>query len=142
MMTKDRRRTRRVPMWLDAELYPVVIVGNNARNGSVLSAQLTDIGYGGVQVNLTHEEPVGNRFRVFVNFGDRRVEFYTMVKHVAIMMTESSPTYAHGLQITAAQEDVIELLGQMVERSQRTERLGGKRPSPTVASLLKHGLKA
>jgi hypothetical protein len=49
------------------------------------------------------------------------VEFYAMVRHVSLSITQRTKVYAHGLQITAALADVMDEFDMMIHKYAKGE---------------------
>ena len=116
MLRKERRRTRRLPIRMDVELRPISFCGGASKTGEPIHAQISNVGPGGVMVDLSEEHAQGERFWVRTRINGRRVEFYAMVRHVSVAMSGKIPIYAHGLQITAALAEVMDEFNILMSR--------------------------
>lgn len=121
MIRKDRRRTRRLPIKLDVDLRPITIQRRDAEAGAVIRTMISNVGPGGVMVDLPTEWPAGARFWARTNLNGRTVEFYAMVRHVTISIEDRMKVYSHGLQITAALAEVMDEFELLMRRYAKGE---------------------
>jgi len=140
MLRKERRRARRVEMNVEADLRPIDFCSMRSLSGPPIRARVSNVGPTGMMIDLPTEEPLGSRFRVSLDLDGKTIEFFAIVRHVTIVVTGTQPVYAHGLQITAAVEDVVDVIEEYLER--RTNPLRGSakatlRPGdrPSVAGV-------
>ena len=121
MLRKERRRMKRLPIRLDVELKPVSIHANGSVAGPAILTQITNVGPGGIMVNLPMEQEPGTRFWVSTRLNGKHVEFYAIVRHVTVLLTSPQILYAHGLQITAALTTVMDEFDLLMKRFIRGE---------------------
>ena len=131
MLRKDRRRDRRVEIDIEAELRPVEFHPKRSLSGPPIRAKVSNIGPAGVMIDLLTEEPLGSRFRVSLDLDGSAVEFFAIVRHVTIVVTGTQPVYAHGLQITAAAEEVIEAIENYYDSRMKPSSYSAKAPLRT-----------
>lgn len=116
MLRKERRQARRVAIDLEADLSPIDFNAVRSLAGPPVRARVSNVGPTGIMVDLPSEEHPGSRFRVNLNLDGVEIDFFAIVRHVTIVVTGSQPVYAHGLQITAAAEHVIDAIGSYLAR--------------------------
>ncbi|HEY3333115.1 MAG TPA: hypothetical protein VGK19_23985 [Capsulimonadaceae bacterium] len=107
---------KRLPIRLDVEMKPISVHANGSVAGPVITTQITNVGPGGVMVNLPMEQPAGTRFWVSTRLNGKRVEFYAIVRHVSVLLTGPQVQFAHGLQITAALATVMDEFDVLMKR--------------------------
>ncbi len=128
MLRRERRRVKRLPIRLDVELRPVSVQSNNSIAGATILAQITNVGPGGVQVTMPSQQEEGARFWVSTRINGKRVAFYAIVRHVSVYMADDQMLYAHGLQITAALDTVMDEFDLLMKRYLKGE--GGLANAP------------
>ena len=116
MLRRERRRVKRLPIRLDVELRPVSVQSNSSVAGATILTQITNVGPGGVMVTLPTEQSEGTRFWVSTRINGKRVEFYAIVRHISVFMAGTQMLYAHGLQITAALDTVMDEFDLLMKR--------------------------
>ncbi|MDR3708506.1 MAG: hypothetical protein P4L33_09395 [Capsulimonadaceae bacterium] len=105
-----------MPIRMDVELRPISFENGVSQTGSPIHALISNVGPGGVMVDLATEHPIGARFWVRTRVNGRRVEFYAIVRHISTAISAKTTVYAHGLQITAALADVMDEFNVLMSR--------------------------
>jgi hypothetical protein len=137
MLRKERRKTRRLPIELSAEIRQVFFKNNEINKGMPIPSQITNIGAGGLNINLPNELDAGSRVFVSTKIHGERLEFYAMVKHASLLLSNPTPTYAHGLQITTAMSNILDDFDRFVaEFIQRVPKCGVVYSDQDDASLI------
>jgi hypothetical protein len=126
MLLKDRRRARRLAIDIDADLRPIEFNAIRSLSGPPIRAKVSNVGPTGIMVDRPAEEPPGSRFRVSLDLEGDKLDFFAIVRHVTIVVTESQPIYAHGLQITAAADDDVAAIERFLERRAAPQRIPAK----------------
>jgi hypothetical protein len=97
-----------LPIEIEAEIRPVFIQDDVITLGMPAKARITDVGLGGLSILTSLDDQEGSRFLVKTKVHGNKLEFFTIARHVNIVTGQSAPTYAYGMQITAAMDDVID----------------------------------
>lgn len=133
MLRKERRQTRRISTELEAVLRPIDFNPARTLSGPPVRARVSNLGPTGIMVDLPSEEHPGSRFRITMSLDGEEIEFFAIVRHVTIVMSGAQPIYAHGLQITAAAEEVVQAVQRFLHKRGNPLRgmaKGAMRPGP------------
>lgn len=123
MIRREKRQYKRVPVSLEGELVPM----DGTEPGPKMIGKVTNLSPVGLSVKLADTYRLGARFRVRLDLDGHMLSFFASVRRVYPTTEFAAAMHGHGLQIIAADEEVIQAIMRYIGA-----RNGGVAPPPAA----------